>query len=412
MPYQDIDLLEYIEQEKMLEIIESFSNATGIAMNINDKLGFPLVEHSCFSGFCQAIRNCPQGLRQCIESNANIGYQSASNGQLAISTCYAGVGLMALPIMVEKSYLGSITCCQLHLQPPTNKMLEKLHKVTAPLHLEWNTMASLFKIINIINYEKCLAVSNLMQLVINNIAELVYREKRQEGQFQEKISSIIEAKARTELETRLRLARLKNLQSQIQPHFLFNTLNTLTSLLTLDKNNSALEVVYSFSEILRYNLDRAGDLVTLREEIINAENYLKIKKARFDDKINYSFNIDPCLLNINLPYLSLQPLIENSFVHGLEPKKEKGYIFIYGNIERNHIEIAVEDNGVGLPKSLIEEFPNLQNQNKSNDCMGLANVHARLQLCFGKDFGVRLMSLDGITRVSLILPTMKEDYIC
>jgi len=281
MTYQNIDLLQFIEQDKMLQIIESFNGATGIAMNINDKLGFPLVEHNYFTGFCHTIRNCNQGLRQCIESNASIGYQSANNGQLAISTCYAGVGLMALPIMVEKSYLGSITCCQLHLQPPSNILLEKLLKVTAPLGLRGDDLINLFNNINVISYEKCLAVSNLMQLVINYIAELVYLEKKQEGQFQEKLSNIIEAKARTELETRFRLARLKNLQSQIQPHFLFNTLNTLTSLLTLEKNNSALDVVYSFSEILRYNLDRAGDLVTLREELENADNYLKIKRARF-----------------------------------------------------------------------------------------------------------------------------------
>ncbi|KJS86631.1 MAG: hypothetical protein JM58_06680 [Peptococcaceae bacterium BICA1-8] len=412
MPYQDIDLLHYIEQDKMLQIIESFNSATDIAMNINDKLGFPLVEHNYFTGFCHTIRNCNQGLRQCIESNAAIGYQSANNGQLAISTCYAGVGLMALPIMVEESYLGSITCCQLHLQPPSNKMLEKLLKVTAPLDLGKDDLVNLFKNINVISYEKCLAVSNLMQLVINYIAELVYREKKQEGQFQEKLSNIIEAKARTELETRLRLARLKNLQSQIQPHFLFNTLNTLTSLLTLDNNNNALDVVYSFSEILRYNLDRAGDLVTLSEELINAENYLKIKRARFDDKISYSFNIHPSLLNISLPYLSLQPLIENAFIHGLEPQKEKGYIYIYAKTEKNQIEITVEDNGVGLPKSLLEDFPDLKDEGISNDCMGLTNVHARLQLCFGRNFGVKLTSLDGITRVSLILPTMKEDHVC
>ncbi|MFZ7101261.1 MAG: sensor histidine kinase [Peptococcaceae bacterium] len=411
MPYHDIDLLHYLEQDKMLKIIESFNNATGIAININDKLGFPLVEHNYFTGFCHTIRNCRQGLRQCIESNATIGYQSANNGQLAISTCHAGVGLMALPIIVEKAYLGSITCCQLHLQPPSTGMLEKLLKVTAPWGLGEERLTNLFNHIHVISYEKCLAVSNLMQLVINYIAELVCRAKKQEGQFQEKLSTIIEAKARTELETRLRLARLKNLQSQLQPHFLFNTLNTLTSLLTLDKNDSALDVVYSFSEILRYNLDRAGDLVTLQEELKNAENYLKIKRARYDDKISYSFNIHPGLLNIKLPYLSLQPLIENAFIHGLEPKKDKGYIHISTKTAPNHLEITVEDNGVGLPERLTEDFPHLESA-ENDDCRGLTNVHARLQLCFGIDFGVRLSALPGITRVSLILPAMEEEHIC
>lgn len=412
MPYNDIDLFQYIEQDKMLQIIESFNNATGIAMNINDKLGFPLVEHNYFTGFCHKIRNCNQGLRQCIESNASIGYQAANNGHLAISTCYAGIGLMALPIIVENSYLGSITCCQFHRQPPSNSMLEKLPKIINPLGLLSEDLTCSFQKINVISYEKYLAISNLMQLVINYIAELVCREKKQEGQFKEEITNIIVAKARTELENRLRLARLKNLQSQIQPHFLFNTLNTLTSLLTLNNNNKALDVVYSFSEILRYNLDRAGDLVTLREELNNAENYLKIKRARFDEKIAYRFYIPSKLLDIQLPYLSLQPLIENAFIHGLEPKKEKGYICIFAKSEKDHVEITVEDNGLGLPRSLVENFPNIQDEEKSNDCMGLVNVHARLQLCFGRDFGVKLTSLDGITRVSLILPPMKEEHIC
>jgi len=404
------ELLHFIENDKMMQIVESFNKATDITIGINDNLGFPIFEHDYFNGFCKYIRSTEKGLRRCIESNATIGFHSANKGQIAISPCHTGALLMAMPIIVEDLFLGSITCCQLHLQTPNEKAIEKMLAATKDLGYNSEKLVKLFKDIKVITHEKCTAVSNLIQLVVNYITELIYRSKKQEGHLMEKIDDILEAKTKTELENSLRLAKLKNLQAQIQPHFLFNTLNTLSGLITLKQNEKALDVVYSISEIMRYNLDRAGELVTLKEELRNVENYLHIKKIRFGNRLDYKFNIEKGLMEIELPYLTLQPLVENACNHGIEPKPGNGYILITGKSIEDRIEIVVEDNGLGMPEELIESFPECVEEMNKRNCIGLINVHSRLQLCFGLGFGVKLARTRGKTQVKLILPSKKEVF--
>ncbi|KJS86629.1 MAG: hypothetical protein JM58_06670 [Peptococcaceae bacterium BICA1-8] len=402
------ELLNFIENDKMLQIIKSFNKATGITIDINDNLGFPLVEHNYFTGFCKYIRSTENGLRRCIESNASIGFHSANKGQVAISPCHTGALLMAMPIILDDLFLGSITCCQIHLQTPDEKAIERMLRATKDLGFEAPRLVEAFKSINVISPEKCSAISNLIQLIVNYITELNFRTIKQEGQFRKKMDNIIEAKNKTELENYLRLAELKNLQTQIQPHFLFNTLNTLSVLILLKRNKEALDVVYSISEILRYNLDRSGDLVTLEEELRNVENYLHIKQIRFGEKVSYKFDIEENLMSTELPYLSLQPLVENACIHGIEPKKNKGYILISGKSLDDRIEIIVEDNGLGIPQKLIKNFPECAEEMNKKNNIGLINVHSRLQLCFGPAYGVKLSSSGSKTQVKLLLPPKKK----
>jgi len=221
---------------------------------------------------------------------------------------------------------------------------------------------------------------------------------------------MLEAKTKTELENKLRLAELKNLQAQIQPHFLFNTLNTLTGLITLNENLKALDVTYSLSEILRYNLDSCGELVTLQEELRNVENYLHIKKIRFGDRLNYKVQVAPELMDVMMPYLTLQPLVENACVHGLEPKEGEGYILISARDLGDQVELVVEDNGLGFPPTILKNFPKSLRELDKNNSIGLINVHSRLQLCFGRGFGLKLSRKRGITKVGLLLPAKRGGY--
>jgi len=398
------ELLLLIENDKMLQIIKSINNVIDITIDVNDNLGFPLVEHNYYSGFCKYVCSTEKGLRRCIESKASIGFHSANKGQVAISPCHAGALVMALPIIVEDLFLGSITCCQIHLDTPSEKTIEKMLKATRDLGFAREKLVVSFNQINVISHEKCVAISNLIQFVVNYITELIYRAKKQEGQFRQKIDHILESKTKTELENSLRLAELKNLQSQIQPHFLFNTLNTLSGLIFLDKKVQALDVVYSLSEILRYNLTRSGDLVTLDEELRNVENYLQIMKIRFGERLNYKIDLDNQFLDIKLPYFTLQPLVENAVIHGLEPKQGHGHILINGRELSNGIELVVEDNGLGMPEEIINNFPQCLDKMVKENSLGLINVHSRLQLCFGGSFGLRIARDQGKTQVKLLLP--------
>ncbi|NLC38781.1 MAG: histidine kinase, partial [Clostridia bacterium] len=167
------------------------------------------------------------------------------------------------------------------------------------------------------------------------------------------------------------------------------------------------EVVYSLSEILRYNLTRSGELVTLKEELRNVENYLQLMKIRFGERLNYRIEIDDRLMEVELPYFTLQPLVENAIMHGLEPKQGNGYVLISGRTLDDGIELVVEDNGLGMPAEIVKNFPNCLDAIVKKDSLGLINVHSRLQLCFGADFGLRIVQEKGKTQVKVLLPGEK-----
>lgn len=404
-------LLELIEKDKLIRVIETFTRATDITIDVNDDVGYPVVQHQFFYGFCKMIRSTEEGLRRCIESNAEVGFKTSATGKVCFSTCHAGVVLMAVPIVIDGSYCGSITCGQMHLSPPDEKKLSDMWSSTLDLGLDRNELERTYKEIQVTSMEKCLAASELIQFVISYMIELVYRAKVKEQAAQEKLRNMHEAKTRAELENSLRMAELKNMQAQIKPHFLFNTLNTIRGLITLEKNDKALDTLYALSGLLRYTLEQHGELVSLREELLYINSYLMIQKLRFGERLAFTIEVEESLYDIPIPFLSLQPIVENACIHGLEPKENCGHLKILGTVSGNVATINVTDDGVGIPDGVLTDLRARLNMVSAGNTgttkgVGLWNVHRRLQLYFGGNFGLHLESGQGYTRITLKLPVV------
>ncbi|MGB9802781.1 sensor histidine kinase [Desulfofundulus sp.] len=398
-------LSQLIERDKFLKIIESFTRATDITIDINDVYGNPVVEHDFFYGFCATIRSTAEGLKRCIKSNAEIGLRTASTGEVCFGTCHAGGTLMAVPLVVEGQFWGSITCGQMHLAPPGKEAVENMLKATADLGLNERELVRGFQEIQVITPQKCHAASQLIQYVTNYIAELIYRAKIQEKEACEKLRTMDEARIRAELEKSLRLAELKNLQAQIKPHFLFNTLNTITSLVSLNENQKALKTLYALSNLLRCYIHQPEELVPLQEELKYVQSYLTIQQTRFGNRLSVNIEVPAALQELMVPFLSLQPLVENACIHGLEPKEGLGHLTISGEFKDGTCEISVIDDGVGIPREILAAFNggNRRGSDKPRG-IGLKNVDERLKLYFGPQYGISLDSRPGWTRVCLKLP--------
>ena len=200
----------------------------------------------------------------------------------------------------------------------------------------------------------------------------------------------------------LKYSELKALQSQINPHFLFNVLNTMTSLIRTNPEK-AREVTIDLSSYLRYNLDNNVKSVELIKELNQIDNYIKIEKARFGDKLNIIYDVDESLYNFQIPSLIIQPLVENSIKHGILKKKENGCVKIIVKKIDKDIEVIIEDDGVGIEQTVID---NLDKQIKEN--IGLKNVHQRLKLLYGE--GLNIKKLEQGTRIEFkILGGVKYD---
>ncbi|WP_248928841.1 LytS/YhcK type 5TM receptor domain-containing protein [Paenibacillus hamazuiensis] len=184
-------------------------------------------------------------------------------------------------------------------------------------------------------------------------------------------------------------AELKALQAQINPHFLFNTLSTIMSYCRINPD-LARSLLGSLSDLLRRSLNNKSHYHSLKEELDGVVSYLEIEKVRFANRLHISMNIDPAVLNVPVPILTLQPLVENAVRHGLFPKTNDCRLVIGASKIRNQVRIVVEDNGVGIQEQRLSDI--LSERTKG---IGLSNVHNRLRSIYGKEYGVRVKSAPG-----------------
>ncbi|WP_201317897.1 MULTISPECIES: LytS/YhcK type 5TM receptor domain-containing protein [unclassified Paenibacillus] len=215
--------------------------------------------------------------------------------------------------------------------------------------------------------------------------------------------------AEIEKQTKMRQqAELNALQAQIKPHFLFNTLSTIMSYCRTNPE-LARNLLGNLSDIFRRNLNNKNNFNSLKEELDGIKSYLEIEKVRFANRLKVTMEIDESLLNMKLPVLTLQPIVENSIHHGLFPKINNCLLFIRVCKNRNHVQIRVEDNGIGINEKRLAEI--LNNQTKG---IGFSNIHRRLQSIYGKDYGLHIKSEPGsgtIVTFEIPMTGLKEDVI-
>ncbi len=195
---------------------------------------------------------------------------------------------------------------------------------------------------------------------------------------------------------RLNEARLAALTSQINPHFLFNTLNSVSSLIRTNPDQ-ARSVVYRLSSILRRLLQKTDNLTPLREELAFIDNYMMIEMVRFGEKLSFVKDIHPETLDRLVPSMLLQPIIENSIRHGLSSKVDGGMIRVRSSLADGRLHLTVEDDGVGIPQSRLATL--------FDQGIGVSNVNERLKVLFGQDYRMWIDSKPGEgTRTGIEIP--------
>ncbi len=208
-----------------------------------------------------------------------------------------------------------------------------------------------------------------------------------------------------QLETQGRLlteARLEALSTQINPHFLFNTLNSVSSLIRTNPDK-ARAVVYKLSNILRRLLRKHDNLTPLREELAFIDDYLSIEMVRFGDKLQFEKDIDPDTIDRLVPSMILQPLVENSIRHGLSKKVGGGRIRLRSRLQEERLHIVVEDDGVGIAEGRLVNLFDLG--------IGVSNVNERLKVLFGNNYRMSVDSKPGEgTRTEIDMPAVQTTF--
>ncbi|HZR57926.1 MAG TPA: histidine kinase [Terriglobales bacterium] len=219
-----------------------------------------------------------------------------------------------------------------------------------------------------------------------------------------------------ELERQLSIAHLRALQMQLEPHFLFNTLNAVTTLVELDRTKEAVETLAHLNTILKTGLKRnTPSKISLAQELEIVESYLSIERVRFADRLHVNINIDPHTLDGMVPCFLLQPIIENAIRHGIAQCEDQGYIETSARREGNHLRLEVRDNGPGLKASALNKSG--LNGSKSNGNgtshsgfgIGLTNTRERLAHFYQDDYAFDIRQPEsGGFEVAITIPYERQ----
>lgn len=229
------------------------------------------------------------------------------------------------------------------------------------------------------------------------------------------------------IDDKLRIEKMKKqyefraLQAQINPHFLYNTLNSINALVDLKRTDEIAKVLHALVNLLDYSMGKGEALTSLRNELQGLRHYVFLQQIRYQNKFEVHFNVDDELLDYSLLKLTLQPIVENAIFHGIKEKRRgDGQIIVGGKqINSRLVQLYVADNGTGIAPDRLAGLLDPSNSDSDSDSdadaglpryssMGLRNVHERLQLQFGDAYGLKIESTEGAgTTIIISFPAVK-----
>lgn len=389
----NITLTDILTEKFIKQFQESFAFATGFGVVFVDLNGNHIGKGSNFTKFCQEINSTKEGARHCANTNRKAIEIALKTKKPSIYICHAGLINIEIPLTYEGKYIGALTAGQVICSEPNDYITDK--KLNNLPWLKTKEAKEYLKDINILTKQEIEATSILLENTANYIVQTEMYNKLQEKLIEEENKKLEYEKKQIEMEHQLKLAELDALQKQATPHFMFNVINSISRLISMKNYKSAKSMLDSFSQMLRYSLYNIETTITLRQELKYIKSYLDIQKHRFSNRLKYKIEVAKNLLDIKIPYFSLQPLIENAIIHGLLPLKDGGsFIFICKKFN-NYISINIIDNGIGMSKNKINEIMETFDSNDESlqtSSVGLKNCYRRFYLMYGDNFKFSLDS--------------------
>jgi two-component system sensor histidine kinase YesM len=268
--------------------------------------------------------------------------------------------------------------------------IKKLHNVTATI-----TGNDLQALVTTHNVDEITELGISFNIMIGQIRELL--------------------NAKISEQENLQKAELRALQAQINPHFLYNTLDTIVWMAESNKSDQVIDIVKALASFFRIALSKGKDWIPLRQEVEHVRSYLTIQKMRYRDILDYEIDVEEALLDSTILKLTLQPLVENALYHGIKTKRDGGKIVVQARrLEDDKVLLRVCDDGVGFTPYKLAQIQEVLAEDsgeitRGDDGFGLENVHRRIQLYYGKQYGLSLQShYRGGTQVSVMIPQRCE----
>ncbi|AET60994.1 sensor with HAMP domain [Paenibacillus terrae HPL-003] len=213
-----------------------------------------------------------------------------------------------------------------------------------------------------------------------------------------------------DLELKQQQAQLHALHSQINPHFLFNSLESVRMRSIIKGEKETAKIIQHMAKMFRKPISWSQNYVTVREELELIESFLEIQQYRFGNKLEYSIVVDSAVLEHRIPKMVLLPFVENASIHGIESTPDKGIITIYANVQEDRLNFRLEDNGIGMPPDKLDELLRYLEENEDiGERVGMKNAYYRLKLCYQECFAFSMDAHNGQgTNIEISLPLLEE----
>ncbi|MHB8073967.1 histidine kinase [Desulfosporosinus fructosivorans] len=365
---------------------------SSISLQLIDTSGNILLEFNPSPDFCKFI---------CQEDETRICSDYISRlkpGKGDRFICRYGLENILLPVDINDQTIGYVVGAQVYsTDSEYQKYLIDITAIAKDKQLEPEFIAKSISTIKTIEENKI----EIHEQICNHITQNISYD------FSQSIHTTDKAIARLSIEKEMLEKKIidleaKNMSLVINPHFLFNTLNSIARIAYFEKSHTTEELIYCLSDLLRYNLKQDDELHTIGAEMDNIEKYLYIQKVRFKNRLEYEIDMPDNIKPYRIPNMIIQPIVENALIHGITPKRDGGRIKIYAEKYKNDINISVIDNGNGFPKEVLHSLQ--QSENKLG--IGFRSTDKRLKRYFGEHYGLKIAKSDfsGST-VTISIPT-------
>ncbi len=387
----NIYIEDVINVKELQTLQDNWAKATDLAFVTVDINGEPITTYSNFTPFCEKLRKTDAYREKCYYCDACGGRRARRVGKAFVYVCHAGLIDFSIPIMIKGQYVGSIQAGQV-----TSKDFEDLRPVM-PLSEDWKSDQELRKLhgeVSVMSVEKIKAVAQTICDSYNYSVEKEYANKVEAELREKKYKVMKEEKLRIEMEKSLRDIELRALHYQINPHFMFNVLNTIGRLAFFENAKMTEDVIYSFSDMMRYLLQTSSDPLTmLSNEVTHVQNYLKIQKIRLGSRLQYTIDIPEEFLRVKVPFLSVTTIVENAVKYAVENKAEGGVISVTAFNKDKDLWIQIVDDGDGIaPDKVVSILRGDAYKNKKDGSVGIYNVNTRLIHYFGNEYALDISS--------------------
>lgn len=380
---EELHLVDVIDISVLQNVQRKLSNLVDVSVVTVDAEGKPVGNLNNFTSFCDLIRSTEVGAKRCMECDAKAEKKAFRQNKSISYDCSFGLKDCCVPIIVEGKLLGAVLGGQVLVCKETDtdpRQSIDVDRISSELNINKESLQETVNNIAVVEEQYLQDCIDFYEVIANYLIEMGMKSIAQQKLLKE-------SNEKLEFEKRLKNAELKTIEAQINPHFLFNTLNSIARIALTENAEMTEEMIYNLSDLLRYNLRQTEEFPTLESELANIQRYLYIQKTRYQERLDYEIITDDSINRYCIPNMILQPIVENAIIHGIEPLLKGGKVIISVKKVNDTIILDVSDTGIGIPNFIKKSILKFSTE-KKHPGLGVNNSHLRIKDHFGNPYGL------------------------